>query len=393
MPKYDSRLLGALVLGAALLLPGAAGAQQSATTTGAQPAPAAAQPAAPAPVASQPASSAPPITAPSPRANSDNAPSAPNPGVAPVPAKGSTAIPGWNNPPSWAAASERPQYASVPGIDTNRLIQGAGREWREFRNGPLTQMGGWLLVIALAALALFYLVKGPIKMHGAPTGRLIERFNGVERVAHWVMAISFVFLAITGIIILFGKHIILPWLGYTGFSWLTVIAKNIHNFVGPLFIFSIVVFFLIYVKDNLISGRDFTWMAKLGGMFGKEEVPSGRFNGGEKAWFWGGVVLLGTIVSVTGLILDFPNWNQGRELMQQANVIHAIAAVIFIAMSFAHIYLGTLGMEGAYRGMRDGYVDETWAREHHGLWYDEVRDGKRPERIVAPNAQPAVGDD
>jgi formate dehydrogenase subunit gamma len=310
----------------------------------------------------------------------------------PTPAKGSTAVPGWNNPPSWDTTSERPQYASIPGRESNRLIQGAGREWRAFRNGPLTQYGGWLLVIVLAAIALFYLVKGSIKLHGRPTGRLIERFNAVERAAHWTMAISFVVLALTGIVLFFGKYIILPWLGYTGFSWLTVISKNLHNFIGPLFIFALVVSFLIFVKDNMIRAMDIKWLTKLGGMFGKEEIPSGRFNGGEKAWFWGGLVLLGAVVSVTGLILDFPNWNQGREVMQQANVVHAIAALLFIAASFAHIYLGTIGMEGAYRSMRDGYVDEEWAKEHHALWYEEVKQGKRPEKIVAGAAQPATGD-
>jgi formate dehydrogenase subunit gamma len=302
-------------------------------------------------------------------------------------------VAGWNNPPAWDASSERPQYASVPGVDTNRLIQGAGREWRAFRNGPVTQYGGWLIVIVLAAILLFYMVKGQIKLHGRPTGRLIERFNTLERTAHWTMAISFVLLAVSGIVILWGKYLILPWLGYTGFSWLTIIAKNLHNFVGPLFIFSIVVSFLIFVRDNLIQGRDIKWLATLGGMLGKEEVPSGRFNGGEKAWFWGGMVLLGTVVSVTGLILDFPNWNQGRQIMQQANVVHAIAAILFISASFAHIYMGTIGMEGAYRSMRDGYVDEEWAREHHALWYDEVKQGKRPERMVGATPQPVSGDD
>ena len=321
-------------------------------------------------------------------------PDAPKVASPPTPGQGSTAVPGWNNPPSWGAASERPQYASVPGVDTNRLIQGAGREWRQFRNGPLTRLGGWFIVAVLAAIIVFYLIKGAIRLHGVPTGRLIERFNAVERASHWTMAISFVFLAISGIVILWGKHIILPWLGYTGFSWLTIASKNIHNFVGPLFIFSILVMFLIYVKDNLFNASDVRWITRFGGMFGKGgEVPSGRFNGMEKMWFWGGMVLLGTIMSVTGLILDFPNWNQGREVMQQANVIHAIAAVLFIAGAFGHIYIGTIGMEGAYRGMRDGYVDETWAREHHSLWYDEVRQGKRPEKIVAGTVQPAPGDD
>ncbi|MEP7261901.1 MAG: formate dehydrogenase subunit gamma, partial [Usitatibacter sp.] len=155
----------------------------------------------------------------------------------------------------------------------------------------------------------------------------------------------------------------------------------------------LLVMFLIYVKDNIIHARDITWLVKLGGMLGGKEVPSGRFNGGEKMWFWGGLVLLGVIVSVTGVILDFPNWNQGRELMQQANVIHAIAAVLFISGALGHSYLGTIGMEGAYRGMRDGFVDETWARQHHELWFEEVKAGKRDEKIIGAVPQAAAGDD
>jgi formate dehydrogenase subunit gamma len=362
MPQASARRLGALILGVALALPLAVVAQ----APGASPAP--------------------PTTAPTGKVP-DNPARGMKPSDEVSTAKGSTAVPGWNNPPtSWDSASERPQYASIPGRETNRLIQTAGRQWRAFHNGPLTQYGGWLLVVTLAAILLFYLVKGNFKLHGPPTGRLIERFNAVERVSHWTTAISFVFLALSGMIILWGKYLIMPWLGANGFSWLTIVAKNIHNFVGPLFIFAIVVMFLIYVKDNVPHARDVKWLTSLG------KEPSGRFNAGEKAWFWGGLVLLGAVVSVTGLILDFPNWNQGREAMQEANVIHAIAALLFIAGSFGHIYIGTIGMEGAYRGMRDGYVDEEWAREHHALWYEEVKQGKRPEKIMAAGAQPATGD-
>ena len=373
MLKARARLCGALIVGALLALPLAVNAQA-------------------------PASPAPPTTAPT--KDAGKVPPAPQPAAdapkaasPPTPQKGSTAVPGWNNPPAWDSASERPQYASVPGVDTNRLIQGAGREWREFRNGPLTRLGGWVLVGTLAIILILYLVKGTIRLHGAPTGRLIERFNAVERASHWVMAISFVFLALSGIVILWGKHIILPWLGYTGFSWLTIVSKNIHNFVGPLFIFSLVVMFLIYVKDNFFARGDGAWLARFGGMLSGKEMPSGRFNAGEKVWFWVGLVILGAAVSITGLILDFPNWNQGRELMQQANVIHAIAAVLFIAGGLGHAYMGTLMIEGAYRAMRDGYVDETWAKEHHALWYEDVKAGRRPEKIVVGTAQPVAGDD
>jgi formate dehydrogenase subunit gamma len=255
-------------------------------------------------------------------------------------------------------------------VEANRLIQGDGREWRALRNGPVTQYGGWPIALVFAAIMVFYLVKGPIRLKGRPTGRLIERFNVAERVAHWTMAATFVALALSGCVILFGKYVVLPWLGYTGFSWLTVASKTAHNFIGPLFVVSLVVSFLIFVKDNLVHAVDIRWIANLGGMLGEREMPSGRFNGGEKAWFWGGLVLLGALVSVSGLILDFPNWHLGREAMQQANIVHSIAALLFIAASLGHIYLGTIGMEGAYGAMRHGYVDEQWAKEHHSIWHD-----------------------
>jgi formate dehydrogenase subunit gamma len=368
MVQTHARRLAALILGAALAVPLTGAAQPAPTTAPAKNAVITHQ----APQVQEPKASSPPVAG----------------------KTTSTAVPGWNNPPeSWRAESERPQYASIPSREANRLIQGAGREWRTLRNGPVTQIGGWLIVLVAAAIIVFYLIMGKIKLKGEPTGRLIERFNAVERTAHWTMAITFVFMALTGIIIFFGKYLVLPWLGYSAFSWLTIVSKNVHNFVGPLFIFSIVVGFLLFVKDNLFRAIDWTWIKHFGGMYSEHEIPSGRFNGLEKLWFWGGVVLLGLAMTATGLILDFPNWNQTREAMQWSNMIHVIAAIGFICAAFGHIYIGTIGMEGAYAAMRDGYVDETWAKQHHSIWYDEVKQGRRPERIVAGTAQPAPGDD
>jgi formate dehydrogenase subunit gamma len=315
---------------------------------------------------------------------------------APALPSGSTAAPGWNNPPKWDDVSTKPQYASVPGRETNVLIEGSGRQWRALRNGPVTFYGGILLLVIPAIILLFYATKGRIKLHDKPTGRLIERFNSAERVAHWTMAISFVVLAISGMVMLFGKYVLLPVLGYSVFATITVICKNLHNFVGPLFIFSTVVMFVMYVKDNFFASHDGQWFASFGGLFSGKHVPSGRFNAGEKAWFWGGLVLLGLIVSVSGMVLLFPNWNTSREIMGQANLVHAIFTCIFIAVSLGHIYLGTIGMDGAYKAMREGYVDETWAKEHHEIWYNEVKEGKRPEKLSgAPQGDhaPVAGDD
>jgi formate dehydrogenase subunit gamma len=295
-----------------------------------------------------------------------------------------------NNSEVWREVrSGQPNYTSVPGREVGVLVQQqarfpgqdnmttAGEAWRKFRNGPITFYGGWLVVLVCAIIGALYYTQGPIKLHDKPTGRMIERFTLAERWAHWVMGISFCVLGAGGLIMLFGKHVLLPVFGYTLFSWLTALSKNLHNFVAPLFIVSLLVFIVMYVKDNLPEKGDGTWLANGWKFFsGGAHLPSGRFNAGEKVWFWIGVVVLCLIVSVSGLILLFPNFDQLRSTMQQASVVHAIAAVLVIGFALGHIYMGTIGVEGAYDNMRDGVTDETWAKEHHDLWYDDVKSGK-----------------
>ena len=290
----------------------------------------------------------------------------------------------YNNAPVWREVrSGQENYTNVKGVETGVLVQSGGETWRAVRNGPVTFYGGIFLIAVPVLIFLYYRRYGPLKLHNQPTGRMIQRFSDWERVVHWSTAISFVVLAITGIIILFGKHVILPIFGHTLFSWLAIISKNLHNFFGPLFIFCVAATFVTFFKDNIWKAYDFVWFKKAGGMFTKEHVPSGRFNAGEKGWFWGGVFLLSIIIAVTGLILDFPNFEQGRGMMQQANVIHAVFAVIYIAASLGHIYMGTLGVEGAYQSMRNGTVDETWAKEHHELWYNDIKSGKSAQKAIS----------
>lgn len=290
-----------------------------------------------------------------------------------------------NNAPYWrdVRGSENPyQTTQVRGIETNILVQTEGEIWRQIRNGPITLYGGILLIAVPLLIFGYYRWKGALKLHDKPTGRFIERFSDWERIVHWSTAISFVILAVSGLILMFGKYVLLPMFGYTLFSWLAIIGKNLHNFIGPLFIFCTLVMFVTYVKDNLWRVVDFVWLKKAGGLLSGEHVPSGRFNAGEKIWFWFGVILLGLVSGVSGLLLDFPNFEQTRFVMQLANVVHAISAVLFIVMALAHIYLGTIGADGAYEAMRTGYVDETWAKEHHRTWYEEVKAGKARQRFA-----------
>lgn len=280
-----------------------------------------------------------------------------------------------NNAPFWRdvrGGGNQYQTTQVRGVESAVLVQTEGETWRQARN-VITYYGGWVLVIVVVAIALFYFIRGAIKMHGPPTGRKLERFNVWHRTVHWTVAITFCVLALSGIILLFGKYVLLPVFGYKLFAWLAILSKNAHNFVGPVFAVATLLMIVTYLKDNLPKAYDFNWFAKAGGLLTGTHVPSGRYNAGEKSWFWIGVCVLGIVVSVTGFILDFPNFAQGRAAMQQAHVIHVIAAVIFVALSLGHIYMGTLGVQGAYESMRRGMVDETWAKEHHEYWYNDTK--------------------
>ncbi len=296
-----------------------------------------------------------------------------------------------NNADVWRnVQSGQPNFTSIPGRETNVLIQPqarfpgqehrstAGEAWRLFRNGPVTFYGGWLVILVLAAMAALYFWKGPVRLHEGLSGRKILRFTLNERVIHWSVAISFCILGLSGLIMLFGKYVVLPVIGYTLFAWLTALGKNLHNFVAPFFIVSVLAMIVVYIRDNFPRLYDLKWFAKAWAFFLKsEEVPSGRFNGGEKAWFWLGVLGLSVVVSWSGVILLFPNFDQTRALMQDAWIWHASAALLYIAAALGHIYMGTIGVEHTYENMRHGYADENWAKEHHRYWYDEVKSGRR----------------
>lgn len=267
-------------------------------------------------------------------------------------------------------------------------VTNAGEAWRQVRNNWLIPYGGSLLLIVLGAIALFYWRMGPFKLHAPLTGRKIERFTPFERSAHWANAIAFSILAISGLVIAFGKFFLLPILGTTLFGWLAYVMKNAHNFAGPLFAVSLVIVIATFVRDNLPAKGDLNWLLKGGGMLSGKEVPSGRFNAGEKVIFWGGVFVLGLIVVASGLVMDrlVPGLDYERSTMQIAHMVHSVSNILMVVMFIGHIYLGTLGTEGAYQGMKTGSVDETWAREHHKLWYDDVQAGRVPAQRSAPAA-------
>ncbi len=312
-----------------------------------------------------------------------------------------------NNAPLWRAvrkSGEQQGVTSLPGAEMGTLIQRfvqypgsryttAGEAWREVRNRWIIPYGGALIVIVLVAIALFHWRKGPLGGKHPDTGRRIERFTPVERAAHWVNAIAFAILAVSGLAMAFGKFILLPVLGLTLNGWLTYALKTLHNIVGPLFAVSLLIVIVTFVRDELPRPGDLEWLRKGGGMLGGAEAPSHRFNAGEKVLFWFAMVAIGVIVVASGLYLDkvFPAFDYLRGDMQVAHLFHSVAAMLMMALLLGHIYLGTVGVKGAYDGMRHGWVDEAWAQEHHALWHDDIKAGRIPVQRSgsAPAARPA----
>ncbi len=300
------------------------------------------------------------------------------------------AIGGGSDSDTWRAIRRGGRFSvSIPDKQAGIMIQSEGENWRAARNGPVSVYGIWLLGGVLVLLALFFALRGRIRIEAGFSGRLIERFNNIERFAHWLTASSFVVLGLTGLNMRYGRYVIKPWLGTDAFSTLTAWGKYSHDFIGFAFIVGIVMILVLWLRDNIPDKTDIVWLAKGGGMFSKgSHPPAKKFNAGQKIVFWL-TIIAGASLSYTGLSLMFPftmapfaitfdilnifGFGLPTDLdsmqeMQLTQLWHAILGLLMIAVILAHIYIGWIGMEGAYDAMGTGYVDANWANEHHSLW-------------------------
>ncbi len=280
----------------------------------------------------------------------------------------------------WRAVREgAPGYSAVSGPEAGVFINNGGQNWRQLRNGIIANYGGWAIVLGLGAIALFFLIRGRIKIDEEASGVSVPRWKTWERVMHWYTAILFVLLAITGLSMLFGRAVLIPLLGAKGFAAWANLSINVHNYVGPFFAIGVFAMLLFWVKHNIFNSTDMAWFAKGGGIFSKAHPSAGKLNGGEKVWFW--IVIFVGLIAVCGSGLVLIGWmaqlglvNETRATMQLAHQVHSIASIIWIVVFFGHAYIGTLGTEGALEGMTTGRVSVEWAKQHHDLWYEEVKD-------------------
>jgi formate dehydrogenase subunit gamma len=272
----------------------------------------------------------------------------------------------------------------IPDVKAGVLMQPAGRTWDYFHEVLLHWGGAIVIVGTIGLLALAYLILGRIRIAAGRSGQKIVRFKAFERFSHWLTAVSFVILGLTGLNITFGKILLLPLVGPETFSDISQAAKYLHNFTSFAFVAGLVLIAVIFFRDNLLARVDVEWVKQGGGFIKSKHAPAGRFNLGEKMVYWLSVAA-GIAVSASGFLLLFPFYGTNIADMQLAQVSHAVIAILFIALILAHIYIGTLGMEGAFEAMGTGEVDLNWAREHHDRWLAEQleREGGRPSATPA----------
>ena len=278
---------------------------------------------------------------------------------------------------------------TIPDPQAASLIQPAGRDWREFHNVTLAWIGGVAVLGMLAVLALFYATKGRMRVDGGLSGRTLLRFNALERANHWMVASSFIVLALTGLNLTFGRHLLLPIIGPEAFTAVSLWGKVAHNYLSFAFTLGIVVMLVLWVRDNIPGRVDWAWIRAGGGFLDGSHPAAGRFNAGQKLVFWI-TVLGGGLVAASGYVLLFPFAVTDVTGMQLAHIIHGALAVLMTGAMLAHIYIGSIGMEGAFDAMGSGRVDYAWARAHHSLWVDEELTRARESVGVAGDAR-AVG--
>jgi formate dehydrogenase subunit gamma len=265
----------------------------------------------------------------------------------------------------------------VQGVDAGVLINEYGETWRQYRMQQLAPWGAILLGATVGIFALYYLIRGRIRIESGRSGKRVRRYTSTQITVHWILATTFVLLTLSGLILLYGRWLLIPLLGASGFSITATVCKVLHNYTGLLFAAIVPIAFFLYLKDSLFNLKvDSKWIMRAGGYFGGKEPSSEKVNAGQKLWYW--VAMLGGFVLiVSGLSLDFSNFlQQGREWLQGAHVVHTIAAMGVIAFFIVHLYLATIGVEGAFESMVNGHVDANWARQHHDLWYQQLQAGQ-----------------
>ena len=283
--------------------------------------------------------------------------------------------------------------SSTVNSETNVLYNITGQNWRQVRNGLIGNYGGWFLFLVVLAILAFYSLRGRIDLDEPQSGKRVPRWTFWERSLHWYTATLFITLTVTGLSLLFGRALLIPLLGPEGFSFWAGISINIHNTAGPFFVLGPILMFIFWLRHNIPNATDVAWFFKGGGIIGKQHPSAGKANGGEKLWFWI-VILLGVgAVSFSGFALigwvqEYLGVEFTRAYAQFMHVVHAVAALLWIAVFFGHVYIGTIGSQGSLDAMTKGHVSVEWAKQHHDLWYEQVKDTVQDDESATSSMEP-----
>ncbi|WP_425557030.1 formate dehydrogenase subunit gamma [Ferrimonas gelatinilytica] len=230
----------------------------------------------------------------------------------------------------------------------------------------------------ILVFAVFSLVNGAAKLEKGFSGVEVLRWPKVDIVIHWLMAIPCLLLIVTGLALLSGRFVFGDYLGAEGVGALAGIAKPVHDYMAvPFSIFAILAM-LRWMKHNIPARYDLKWFLVVGGYlnfgpFKGKHPDSGFSNAGEKLWFWC-FTLFGLALIGSGAVMLFPEYiNPSRTASLTAIMIHGASAIILTGFTVVHIFMATVLSEGGFRSMVTGYCDENWAKQHHNVWYDELK--------------------
>ena len=264
--------------------------------------------------------------------------------------------------------------SQIKGVDSQVLVNISGDQWGRFRVNVIVKIAASGLLAVILVLFGLYAFRGKIKIKDGYCGQMVLRFSDYQRVLHWLLAIVFLYLAASGLVLLFGRAFLIPVFGKEVFSLIASASKESHNLFGPIFTVSLFLMIFEFGSRNIYEEGDFSWLLKVG-VAGKSKASAGFFNPGEKIWFWL-LIIIGLVISISGLVLVLQNFNQGRIVMEISHLLHVLSALLLIAVSFGHIYMGSVGTEATAEGMKNGYVDLNWAKMHHDRWAQECIDNK-----------------
>ena len=237
-----------------------------------------------------------------------------------------------------------------------------------------------IILAVIGAFVLHFLIIGP--KHFSHEGKKVFAFSLIERIAHGLAAISWIILVPTGIIIMWGAEL--------GGGTFVRFCRYLHDIATIIFAISVLPMLFAWTIRMLPAVYDIRWMIIVGGYLSKKKrpVPAGKFNAGQKAWYWiaipGGIVMI-----ITGAIMYFMDFKepavaswfgiQQIDLLRYSVVIHNCLGIVCAVFFLVHIYMAAIAIHGAIWSMVTGYKEEEEVYVLHHYWYQElVKENKIP---------------